>query len=184
MSYLHRVQGRQRRAKMARVALVLGGTRGIGAAISEALLKSEYKVAVAYAGNDAAAKAFQARTGAVAYRWDAGDFEACVAGIRTVEAALGPIDVLANNAGIIRDSALHKMTREEWDAVIRTDLSALFNMCRPVIEGMRARKFGPYRNAGCRTRRSDGKEHTSAHPGGAPRHIGRHRARRALPCSR
>ena len=127
---------------MARVALVSGGTRGIGAAISESLLKAGYKVAVTYAGNVAAANAFQARTGAVAYRWDAGDFDACVAGIRTVEDALGPIDVLVNNAGIIRDSALHKMTRGQWDAVIKTDLDALFNMCRPVIEGMRGRKFG------------------------------------------
>jgi acetoacetyl-CoA reductase len=128
--------------KMTRVALVTGGTRGIGAAISEALLKAGYGVAATYAGNDVAAKAFRAKTGAVVYRWDAGDFEACVAGIREVEAAVGPIDVLVSNAGIVRDSALHKMTRAQWDEVIATDLNALFNMCRPVIEGMRARKFG------------------------------------------
>jgi len=127
---------------MARVALVTGGTRGIGAAISEALLKAGYCVAATYAGNDVAARAFRAKTGAAVYRWDAGDFEACVAGIREVEAAVGPIDVLVNNAGIVRDSALHKMTRAQWDEVIATDLNALFNMCRPVIEGMRARKFG------------------------------------------
>jgi acetoacetyl-CoA reductase len=127
---------------MRRVALVSGGTRGIGAAISEALLKAGYAVAATYAGNDVAAKAFRAKTGANVYRWDAGDFEACTAGVREVETAVGPIDVLVNNAGIVRDSALHKMTREQWDAVIATDLNALFNMCRPVIEGMRARKFG------------------------------------------
>jgi len=92
---------------MARVALVTGGTRGIGAAISEALLKAGYCVAATYAGNDVAARAFRAKTGAAVYRWDAGDFEACVAGIREVEAAVGPIDVLVNNAGIVRDSALH-----------------------------------------------------------------------------
>jgi acetoacetyl-CoA reductase len=128
--------------KMRRVALVSGGTRGIGAAISEALLKAGYSVAATYAGNDVAAKAFRAKTGANVYRWDAGDFEACTAGVREVGAAIGPIDILVNNAGIVRDSALHKMTKEQWDAVIATDLNALFNMCRPVIEGMRARKFG------------------------------------------
>ena len=127
---------------MARVALVSGGTRGIGAAISEALLHAGYRVSATYAGNDAAATAFRARTGIAVHRWDAGDFEACVAGIRQVEAAAGPIEILVNNAGIVRDSALHKMTRAQWDAVIATDLDALFNMCRPVIEGMRARKFG------------------------------------------
>jgi acetoacetyl-CoA reductase len=127
---------------MPRVALVSGGTRGIGAAISEALLKAGYEVAATYAGNDVAANAFRNKTGIAAYRWDAADFEACIEGIRKVEAALGPIDVLVNNAGIIRDSALHKMTKAQWDAVIATDLNALFNMCRPVIEGMRARKFG------------------------------------------
>jgi len=127
---------------MARGALVSGGTRGIGAAISEALLHAGYRVAATYAGNDAAATAFRARTGIDVYRWDAGDFEACVAGIRQVEAAAGPIEILVNNAGIVRDSALHKMTKAQWDAVIATDLDALFNMCRPVIEGMRERKFG------------------------------------------
>ena len=127
---------------MRRVALVSGGTRGIGAAISEALLEAGYAVAATYAGNDVAANVFRAKTGANVYRWDAGDFEACTAGVREVETAVGPIDVLVNNAGIVRDSALHKMTREQWDAVIATDLNALFNTCRPVIEGMRARNFG------------------------------------------
>ncbi len=127
---------------MARVALVSGGTRGIGAAISEALLKAGYHVAATYAGNNAAAEAFRAKTGASVYRWDASDFEACAAGIRQVEAAVGPIDVLVNNAGIVRDSALHKMTKAQWNAVLATDLDTLFNMCRPIIEGMRARKFG------------------------------------------
>jgi acetoacetyl-CoA reductase len=127
---------------MARVALVSGGTRGIGAAISEALVKAEYHVAATYVGNDAAAEAFRVKTGVNVYRWDASDFEACAAGIRRVEAAVGPIDVLVNNAGIVRDSTLHKMTKGQWDEVIGTDLNALFNMCRPVIEGMRTRKFG------------------------------------------
>src|ERR1700676_158893 len=127
---------------MARDALVSGGTRGIGAAISEALVEAGYRVAATYAGNVAAADAFRAKTGIDVYRWDVSSFEACSEGIRKVEAAAGPIEILVNNAGIIRDSALHKMTRERWDAVIATDLNALFNMCRPVIEGMRARKFG------------------------------------------
>jgi hypothetical protein len=127
---------------MARVALVSGGTRGIGAAVSEALLKVGYCVAATYAGNDAAAKAFRAKTGAAVYRWDAGDFEACVAGVREVEAAVGAIDVLVNNAGIVRDSTLHKMTKAQWDAVTATDLNALFNMCRPVtLDGRRASRL-------------------------------------------
>lgn len=127
---------------MARVALVSGGTRGIGAAISNALVETGYRVAATYAGNVGAADAFRAKTGIDVYRWDVSSFEACSEGIRKVEAAAGPIEILVNNAGIIRDSALHKMTREQWDAVIATDLNALFNMCRPVIEGTRARRFG------------------------------------------
>jgi acetoacetyl-CoA reductase len=127
---------------MARVALVTGGTRGIGAAVSQALQEAGYSVAATYAGNAKAAEAFAARTGIRVHQWDIGDFDACAAGVKTVEESLGPIDVLVNNAGIVRDSALHKMTRANWDAVIRTNLDGLFNMCRQVIEGMRARKFG------------------------------------------
>ena len=127
---------------MARVALVTGGSRGIGAAISRALKAANYSVAATYAGNERAAHAFNAETGIPVYQWDVGDFEACAAGVRKVEATLGPIDILVNNAGIVRDSSLHKMTREQWEVVIKTDLNALFNMTRPVIEGMRARKFG------------------------------------------
>jgi acetoacetyl-CoA reductase len=127
---------------MARIALVTGGSRGIGAAISRALKAANYSVAVTYASNERAAQAFNAETGIPVYQWNVGDFEACAAGVRKVEAALGPIDILVNNAGIVRDSSLHKMTREQWEVVIRTDLNALFNMTRPVIEGMRARKFG------------------------------------------
>ena len=127
---------------MARVALVTGGTRGIGSAISKALKAAGYKVAASYAGNDAAAEKFKAETGIAVYKWDVSSFDACVDGVKKVEADLGPIDVLVNNAGITRDGAFHKMTREQWDAVIGTNLGSLFNMSRQVIEGMRARKFG------------------------------------------
>jgi acetoacetyl-CoA reductase len=127
---------------MARVALVTGSTRGIGAAVSQALQGAGYSVAATYAGNTAAAEAFAARTGLRVYRWDVGDFAACAAGVREVEASLGPVDILVNNAGIVRDATLHKMTQAQWDAVVRTNLDGLFNMCRRVIEGMRARKFG------------------------------------------
>ena len=127
---------------MARVALVTGGTRGIGAAISKALKAAGYKVAASYAGNDAAAEKFKAETGIAVYKWDVASFDACAEGVKKVEAALGPVDVLVNNAGITRDTAFHKMTLEQWNAVINTNLGSLFNMTRPVIEGMRARKFG------------------------------------------
>ena len=127
---------------MARVALVTGGTRGIGEAICKALQAAGYKVAANYAGNDAAAEAFKAATGIPVYKWDVASYEACVAGIKQIEADLGPIDVLVNNAGITRDSMFHRMKPEQWTAVINTNLSSLFNMCRPVIEGMRTRKFG------------------------------------------
>src|ERR1700741_4963110 len=99
---------------MARVALVTGGSRGIGAAISRALKGAHYAVAATYAGNERAALAFNAETGIPVYQWDVGDFEACAAGVKKVEATLGPIDILVNNAGIVRDSSLHKMTREQW----------------------------------------------------------------------
>src|SRR5271155_5495886 len=127
---------------MARVALVTGGTRGIGAAISKALKAAGYKVAASYAGNDAAAEKFKAENGIPVYKWDVSSFEACVAGVKQVESDLGPIEVLVNNAGITRDGAFHKMTLEQWNAVINTNLGSLFNVTRQVIEGMRARKFG------------------------------------------
>src|SRR5450432_34436 len=127
---------------MARVALVTGGTRGIGAAISKALKAAGYTVAASYAGNDAAAEKFKAESGIPVYKWDVSSFEACAAGIKQVEAELGPVEVLVNNAGITRDSQLHRMKPEQWTAVINTNLGSLFNMSRQVIEGMRERKFG------------------------------------------
>ena len=127
---------------MTRVALVTGGTRGIGHAISIALKNKGYRVAANYAGNDAAARQFQAETGIPVYKWDVSNYDACVAGIQAVEKEVGPVDVLVNNAGITRDAMFHRMTKEQWDAVINTNLNSLFNMTRPVWEGMRARKFG------------------------------------------
>jgi len=127
---------------MARVALVTGGTRGIGAAISKALKAAGYKVAASYAGNDEAAAKFKAETGIPVYKWDVSKFDACAEGIKKVEADLGPIEVLVNNAGITKDVPFHKMSLDQWNAVINTNLGSLFNMTRPVIESMRARKFG------------------------------------------
>ncbi len=127
---------------MARVALVTGGTRGIGESISKALKDAGYTVAATYGGNDEAAAKFKEETGIAVYKWDVGDFEACEKGVAQVEADLGPIDVLVNNAGITRDSMLHKMSPENWRAVITTNLDSLFNMTRNVIEGMRARGYG------------------------------------------
>ena len=127
---------------MARVALVTGGTRGIGAACSIALKEAGYKVAANYGGNDEAANKFKDETGVAVYKWNVGDFDACAAGIQQVEADLGPVDVLVNNAGITRDAMLHKMTKEQWDEVMDVDLTSLFNMCRNVIDGMRERSFG------------------------------------------
>jgi acetoacetyl-CoA reductase len=127
---------------MARVALVTGGSRGIGAAISKGLKEAGYSVAANYAGNDEAANAFKAETGIPVYKWSVADYEACVAGVKQVEADLGPIDVLVNNAGITRDGFFHKMTLEQWKAVIDTNLNGLFNMTHPVYPGMRERKFG------------------------------------------
>ncbi len=127
---------------MARVALVTGGTRGIGAAISVALKEAGYPVAATYGGNDAAAAAFKEETGIAVYKWDVGAFEACRAGVARVEADLGAVEVLVNNAGITRDGMLHKMAPETWRAVLATNLDSLFNMTRNVIEGMRARGFG------------------------------------------
>jgi len=127
---------------MPRVAVVTGGTRGIGAAISKALSGAGYKVAANYGGNDEAAQKFKAETGIAVYKWDVSSFEACEAGVKQVETDLGPIDVLVNNAGITRDTMFHRMKPEQWSEVINTNLGSLFNMCRPVIEGMRTRKFG------------------------------------------
>ncbi len=127
---------------MPRVALVTGGTRGIGAAIAKALQANGYKVAANYGGNDEAAQKFKAETGIPVFKWDVSSFDACGEGIKKVEADIGSIEVLVNNAGITRDSMLHRMKPEQWTAVIDTNLGSLFNMCRQVIEGMRARKFG------------------------------------------
>lgn len=127
---------------MARVALVTGGSRGIGAAISIALKEAGFSVAATYAGNDDAAAKFKGETGIGVYKWDVGDFDACAAGIAQVEAELGPVEVLVNNAGITRDGTLHRMTPENWRAVIATNLDSVFNMTRNVIEGMRERGFG------------------------------------------
>jgi acetoacetyl-CoA reductase len=127
---------------MARVAVVTGGTRGIGAAISKALHAAGYKVAATYHGNDEAATKFKAESGVHVYKWDVANYEACVAGLEQVAKDLGPVDVLVNNAGITRDAMLHKMKPEQWYAVVNTNLNSLFNMCRPVIEGMRERSFG------------------------------------------
>ncbi|MCP5081611.1 MAG: beta-ketoacyl-ACP reductase [Alphaproteobacteria bacterium] len=127
---------------MSRVALVTGGTRGIGGAISVALKEAGYNVAATYAGNDEKANAFKDETGIPVYKWDVGDFDACSAGIAQVEADLGPIEVLVNNAGITKDGMFHKMTADQWYGVINTNLNSLFNMSRPVWEGMRERSFG------------------------------------------
>lgn len=127
---------------MPRIALVTGGTRGIGAAISKALKAAGYTVAATYAGNEQAAAQFKAATGIPAYKWDVSSFEACAAGVKRVEAELGPIDVLVNNAGITRDGIFHRMTPEQWNAVIGTNLGSLFNMTRQVYGGMRDRRFG------------------------------------------
>ena len=127
---------------MSRVALVTGGTRGIGEAISKALKDAGFKVAANYGGNDEAAQKFKAATGIPVYKWDVSSFESCAAGIKKIEAEVGPIEVLVNNAGVTRDTMFHRMAPEQWTAVINTNLNSLFNMCRQVIEGMRSRKFG------------------------------------------
>lgn len=127
---------------MARIALVTGGTRGIGEAVSIGLKEAGFNVAATYGGNDDAAKAFSEKSGIAVYKWDVGDFDACKDGIAKVESDLGPVDVLVNNAGITRDTTLHRMKPEQWQAVIGTNLDSLFNMTRNVIEGMRERGFG------------------------------------------
>lgn len=127
---------------MARIALVTGGTRGIGAAISKALKTAGCKVAASYAGNDEAANAFKAETGVPVFKWDVSSYEACAAGVKAVEAEVGAIDILVNNAGITKDAMFHKMTPESWNAVINTNLNSLFNMSHQVWTGMRDRSFG------------------------------------------
>ncbi|OAP47919.1 beta-ketoacyl-ACP reductase [Sinorhizobium americanum] len=127
---------------MSRVALVTGGSRGIGAAVSVALKAAGYKVAANYAGNDEKAQAFKQETGIPVYKWDVSSYQACVDGIAKVEADLGPVDILVNNAGITRDAMFHKMTPEQWGEVINTNLTGLFNMTHPVWSGMRDRGFG------------------------------------------
>jgi len=133
---------------MSRVAIVTGGTRGIGEAISVMLKEKGYKVAANYGGNDEKAKEFTDRTGIPAYKWDVSDFEACQAGVAQVEKDLGPIDIVVNNAGITRDATLHRMDHEKWQSVIDTNLGSCFNMCRATIEGMREREFGRIVNIG------------------------------------
>jgi acetoacetyl-CoA reductase len=127
---------------MGKVALVTGGTRGIGAAISGALKKAGYSVAANYHGNDEAAKTFKKETKIPVYKWDVADYVACEQGVVKVENEVGPVEVLINNAGISRDAMLQKMTHDQWSEVIRTNLDSLFNMTRPVINGMRERNFG------------------------------------------
>jgi acetoacetyl-CoA reductase len=127
---------------MSRVAVVTGGTRGIGHAISEELRNRGYRVAANYGGNDEAAQRFQTETGIPIFKWDVGDYEACAAGLKQVEAQLGPISIIVNNAGITRDAVLHRMTPQQWREVIRVDLDSLFNMVQPVINGMRDRNYG------------------------------------------
>ena len=127
---------------MSKVAIVTGGSRGIGAAISIALKEAGYTVAANYAGNDEAAAKFTQETGIKTYKWSVADYDACVAGIKQVEADLGPVAVLVNNAGITRDGMFHKMTPQMWSEVINTNLTGLFNMTNPVWGGMRDRKFG------------------------------------------
>ena len=127
---------------MARIALVTGGTRGIGAAISVALKEAGCTVAANYAGNDDAARKFTDETGIKAFKWSVADYESCKAGVAQVEAELGPVDILVNNAGITRDGMFHKMTPQQWKEVIDTNLSGVFNMTHPVWPGMRERKFG------------------------------------------
>ena len=127
---------------MARTALVTGGSRGIGAAIAVALKDAGYRVAANYAGNDEAAAKFTGETGIKTYKWSVADYDACVEGIKKVEADLGPVEVLVNNAGITRDAMFHRMTPQQWREVIDTNLNGVFNMTHPLWSGMRDRKFG------------------------------------------
>jgi acetoacetyl-CoA reductase len=133
---------------MSRVAIVTGGTRGIGEAISVGLRDAGYKVAATYAGNDEAAKRFSSKTDIAAYKFDVSDYEQCAEGVEKIVADLGPVDILINNAGITRDGTLHRMSFDQWNSVIQTNLSSCFNMCHCVIEGMRERGFGRVVNIG------------------------------------
>jgi len=134
---------------MAKIAIVTGGTRGIGAAISVGLKEAGYSVAANYAGNDERAKDFSESTGIPVFKFDVSDFAACQAGVKKIEEELGgSIDVLVNNAGITRDGTLHRMDQESWQAVIDTNLGSCFNMCRCVIDGMREKSFGRIVNIG------------------------------------
>lgn len=133
---------------MARVALVTGGTRGIGAAISTALKDAGRTVVASYAGNDTAATAFTAETGIPSIKFDAGDFAACEAAITKIHADHGPIEILVNNAGITRDGTMNKMSRDMWDAVIDTNLGSCFNLCKLTFDDMRTAKFGRVVNIG------------------------------------
>ena len=133
---------------MARVALVTGGTRGIGAAISTALKAAGRTVIASYAGNDAAAAAFTKETGIPHMKFDAGDYAACEAAVAKIKVEHGPIEILVNNAGITRDTTMARMTRDMWDAVIDTNLGSCFNLCKLTFDGMRAAKFGRVVNIG------------------------------------
>ena len=133
---------------MGRIALVTGGTRGIGEAISLALKQAGFSVVANYHGNDEAAKGFHQKTGIPVYKFDVGNFQDCQAAVKKIEAEVGPIDVLINNAGITRDSTIHKMSYEQWNEVIQTNLTSCFNMCRAVIDGMRERVYGRIVNIG------------------------------------
>ncbi len=133
---------------MGRVAVVTGGTRGIGKAISVGLKNAGYSVVANYFGNDEAAKQFTAETGIPAYKWDVSKFDDCKAAVEKIAKEIGPIDVVVNNAGITRDATLHRMTPEQWNDVVATNLTSCFNMCRNVIDGMRERGFGRIVNIG------------------------------------
>src|SRR5271166_2161557 len=133
---------------MPRVAVVTGGTRGIGRAISLALKDAGYRVVAVYAGDDKVAQQFKDDTGIPVFKFNVGDFTACADGVKAIEAALGPVEILINNAGITRDTTMHRMSFEQWNAVIQTNLTSCFNMSRQVIEGMRARGFGRIVNIG------------------------------------
>ncbi|MBM3643271.1 MAG: acetoacetyl-CoA reductase [Alphaproteobacteria bacterium] len=131
-----------------RVAIVTGGTRGIGAAISRMLKLRGYSVAASYAGNDVAASAFKAETGIPVYKFDVGKFDECVAAVAQIEKDLGPVAVLVNNAGITRDATMKRLNRDMWDSVIDTNLGSCFNMCKATWDGMNSRGFGRVVNIG------------------------------------